>query len=148
MTPVPADRARNSNSATAALPDIVVAAGVLFDDQGRVLLQQRHSGSHQGGLWEFPGGKVEPGESVYQALCRELREELGINVVHAFELIKVCHHYRELTVQLDVWLLGEYTEQPRALENQPLQWVALEELQHIPMPAADVPVIEALMSRR
>jgi 8-oxo-dGTP diphosphatase len=148
MIPVPVARAKNSNNATAALPEgsILVAAGVLFDQQDRVLLQQRHPGAHQGGWWEFPGGKVEPGESNYQALCRELREELGIRVDNASRLLEVNHDYEDRVVMLDVWLVHAYQGQPQAIEAQPLRWVRLAELPQWPMPAADLPIIEALLT--
>lgn len=110
-----------------------------------MLLQQRHDKAHQGGLWEFSGGKIEPGESVYQALCRELWEELGITVDQASPLLCLCHDYPDLTVQLDVWLLDAYQGHPKALENQPLQWIAPENLIQIPILAADLPIIEALL---
>jgi 8-oxo-dGTP diphosphatase len=126
---------------------VIVAAGVVFDQRGRVLLQQRNDTSHQGGLWEFPGGKVEVGESVYQALCREFVEELGIQVNKASPLIRVNHQYPDLLVELDVWLIKDHVGKPQPLEAQPLKWLAPKDLHQLPMPAADLPVIEALLER-
>ncbi|RTZ80514.1 MAG: hypothetical protein DSZ01_02110, partial [Gammaproteobacteria bacterium] len=85
---------------------IEVAAGVLQDAAGRVLLARRPEGVHQGGLWEFPGGKVEPGESVRQALERELEEELGIGIKACRPLIRVGHRYADRNVVLDTWLVS------------------------------------------
>jgi 8-oxo-dGTP diphosphatase len=80
-----------------------VAAAAVFDSQGRVLIARRPENVHQGGLWEFPGGKVEPGEAVEQALARELWEELGIRPTRYRRLIRIPHHYPDRSVLLDVW---------------------------------------------
>ncbi|HIF54036.1 MAG TPA: NUDIX domain-containing protein, partial [Methylococcaceae bacterium] len=80
-----------------------VAVGVVKNATGHILIALRHDTAHQGGLWEFPGGKVEAGESVEQALSRELKEELNISVQKMMPLIKVRHQYSDLKVLLDVW---------------------------------------------
>ena len=121
-----------------------VAAGVLRGADGRVLLARRRTDSHQGGLWEFPGGKVEPGESVQQALARELEEELGIAIRDFRPLIRVAHDYQDRRVLLDTWLITAWQGDPRGQESQPLSWVAVDELTRWPMPAADRPIITAL----
>ncbi len=121
-----------------------VAAGVLRRADGKVLIARRSRNSHQGGLWEFPGGKVEPGESASRALTRELNEELGIRIRDFRPLIKVSHAYRDREVLLDTWLVTGWQGEPRGMENQPLDWVSVGELRKRPMPAADRPVVSAV----
>ncbi len=123
---------------------IHVAAAALIDERDRVLLTKRHDDSHQGGLWEFPGGKLEAGESVSEGLARELREELGIEVVAHRPLIRVAHHYPDRSVLLDVHQVSAWRGQPAGREGQPLAWVERQTLQTYPMPAADVPIVSAL----
>ncbi|MEN8175339.1 MAG: Nudix family hydrolase [Pseudomonadota bacterium] len=120
-----------------------VAAAAVMDD-GRVLLARRPSGAHLGGLWEFPGGKVEPGETVPQALSRELAEELGIRVRGHRPLIRVRHAYADKSVELDVHLVTDYSGRPRGREGQPVVWVETGRLREYAMPAADLPVVNAL----
>lgn len=122
-----------------------VAAAVIQNHEGKVLLSLRPKGSHQGGLWEFPGGKVEPEEDVQQALARELDEELGIQVQGSRPLIRVSHDYPGRSVLLDVWRVLEYKGVPEGREGQQLEWVESHELHNRPMPAADLPVIKAIM---
>lgn len=123
---------------------IHVAAGALLDDRGRVLVAQRPAGVHQGGLWEFPGGKLEPGEPARTALARELREELGIEVRAARPLIRVHHDYGDRHVLLEVFLVTGFTGTPQGLEGQPLDWVAPQAMDAARFPAADKPIIDAL----
>jgi len=121
-----------------------VAAGALIDDRGRVLLARRHDHAHQGGLWEFPGGKCEAGETPQAALVRELREELGIEVAACRPLIRVAHDYGDRRVVLHVFRVEAWEGEPHGLEDQPLEWVVPAALVDYPMPAADRPVVTAL----
>lgn len=121
-----------------------VAAGALVDRAGRVLIAQRPARAHQGGLWEFPGGKLEAGESVEAALARELHEELGIVVRRARPLIAVEHAYADKTVRLDVWRVEDWSGVPHGREGQPLAWCDPDALDPADFPAADVPVLAAL----
>jgi 8-oxo-dGTP diphosphatase len=123
---------------------IHVAVAVIQDAAGRVLLTRRPEAAHQGGLWEFPGGKVERGEDLAGALCREIREELGIEVSAHQPLIDVTHHYPDKVVRLDVHRVLGYFGNPLGLEGQPLQWVSPEDLPRYAMPAADRPICTAL----
>lgn len=126
------------------MSEIHVAAAVITNPEGEVLLSLRHPHTHQGGLWEFPGGKLDDGEVVYDALVRELREELGIEVQQAHPLIRVRHAYEDRQVLLDVWEIKRYEGTPVGREGQALQWVSREGLQEIEMPAADRPIINAV----
>ena len=121
-----------------------VAVGVVLDDARRILITRRADDSHQGGLWEFPGGKVEPDERLYTALARELREELGIAIGRTRALLAVRHDYGDKAVLLDVHVVWEFSGQARGLEGQPLAWVAAEELAGYPLPAANAPIVEAV----
>ncbi|MBM70310.1 MAG: 8-oxo-dGTP diphosphatase MutT [Haliea sp.] len=124
-----------------------VAVGVVLDEQHRVLISRRASAAHQGGLWEFPGGKVEPGESVERALARELREELGIGFASSQPLLLVPFNYGDKAVLLDVHLVTELEGKARGLEGQPLRWVTAEELARYEFPAANVPIVSAVRRR-
>jgi 8-oxo-dGTP diphosphatase len=130
---------------TATRHTVHVVAGALFDADGRVLLAQRPEGKHMAGGWEFPGGKVDPGETPLQALVRELREELGVETHSARPLITYEHPYPHRTVLLDLWHVTEYSGEPRPLEGQPLQWVAPEVLDRVGLLAADAPMVPAIM---
>jgi 8-oxo-dGTP diphosphatase len=121
-----------------------VAAAALVNTEGAVLLTRRHDEAHQGGLWEFPGGKLEPGESVSEGLHRELREELGVVPEKHRPLIRVRHVYEDREVLLDVHLVTVWDGEATGLEGQPLTWVPAAQLDDYPMPPADVPIVRAL----
>ncbi|MCD5993356.1 Nudix family hydrolase [Pseudomonas sp. CDFA 602] len=120
-----------------------VAAAVIRGADGKILIAKRADSQHQGGLWEFPGGKVEAGETVQVALARELREELGIEVFAARPLIKVQHDYPDKQVLLDVWEVSEFTGEPHGAEGQPLAWVSARELADYDFPEANKPIVAA-----
>ncbi|CAD5106850.1 Nudix family hydrolase [Zestomonas carbonaria] len=122
---------------------IHVAAAVIHDAAGRILLARRPEDKHQGGLWEFPGGKVEEGEPVEVALARELEEELGIRVERASPLIQVNHDYPDKHVLLDVWDVTAFAGEPHGAEGQPLAWVTPRELGDYEFPAANRPIVHA-----
>ena len=108
-----------------SLPLIRVACGVLQRADGAVLLAQRPEGKIAAGFWEFPGGKIEPGESASAALARELHEELGVRVRVARPLIRLRHAYSNRIVVLDTWLVTAFDGEPQSRENQALAWAAL-----------------------
>ena len=121
-----------------------VVVGILINNQSEVLITQRRHGTHLAGLWEFPGGKLESGESRIQALSRELHEELGVEVKQAEPLIQIRHHYPERDVLLDVWKVTQYLREPYGREQQPLQWVLPKTLHSFNLPPADKPIVKAL----
>lgn len=121
-----------------------VVAGALGDSQGRVLVARRHAHLHQGGLWEFPGGKLEPGEAPRQGLAREFWEELGIHVLDSEPLIRLTHDYGDRHILLDVWRVTRYQGEPQGREGQPLRWLYPEAMRPAEFPAADRPIITAL----
>jgi 8-oxo-dGTP diphosphatase len=123
-----------------------VAVGVILNHQGEILISQRHLDSHQGGLWEFPGGKVEAGESVQQALGRELREELGIRISGARALLEVQHDYPDKQVLLDVWLIDHFSGEAKGREGQPLHWCRPCALVDFEFPEANHPIVEACLA--
>lgn len=132
---------------TAPIPFQVIGVGVVRDGQGRVLIDQRLQEGLLGGLWEFPGGKQEPGEAIEVTIERELREELAIEVTVEEELITLEHAYSHkrlrFVVHLCQWLAGE----PQPLASQQVRWVAPEELASYPFPAANARIIAALQAR-
>ncbi|MDH1262204.1 MULTISPECIES: Nudix family hydrolase [unclassified Pseudomonas] len=122
---------------------IHVAAAVIRARDGRILIAKRPDDKHQGGLWEFPGGKVEADEPVADALARELEEELGIRPTAARPLIQVRHDYPDKQVLLDVWEVSAFTGEPHGAEGQPLAWVSPRQLDDYTFPAANTPIVMA-----
>ncbi len=122
-----------------------VAVGVVLNAVGDVLIAHRPAHKHQGGLWEFPGGKVEPGESVQQALRRELKEELAIDAGDIQPLIKINHDYGDTRVLLDVWRVTGFSGAPRGSEGQAIRWVPLCKLCNYDFPAANRSIVQALL---
>ena len=129
-----------------AKPIILVAAVALIDADGRVLLAQRPDGKAMGGLWEFPGGKVEAGETPEAALIRELREELAIETVSSClaPLTFASHSYDDFHLLMPLFACRRWQGQPRAIEHQALRWVRPMRLADYPMPPADVPLVAML----
>ncbi|MGB5831271.1 MAG: Nudix family hydrolase [Thiohalocapsa sp.] len=123
---------------------IHVAAGAIADDHGRILIAKRSDQAHQGGLWEFPGGKLHAGESPVEGLGRELLEELGIQVRASRPLIRIKHDYGDRRVLMDVYRVEAYDGEPVGREGQPLAWVEPDVMDPELFPAADRPIINAL----
>ena len=126
---------------------IDVAAGILEDEQGCVLIARRHDGSHAGGAWEFPGGKLDPGEAPVDALRRELAEEIGIEVGVCEHLMTYAHEYAERVVTLHVFRVTEWAGEPAGLEGQPLRWLRVDRLIEEGLLPADRPIVEKLMDQ-
>ncbi|MGA9854415.1 MAG: Nudix family hydrolase [Gammaproteobacteria bacterium] len=123
---------------------IQVIAAVLADTENRILITQRPAGKFMAGYWEFPGGKLEAGETSLAGLTRELREELGITVRYARPLIRLTHAYPEIHVDLEVWRVTHYSGEARAAEQQSLAWVSPQELPGCNLLPADGPIITAI----
>ncbi|MFC0266932.1 Nudix family hydrolase [Kushneria aurantia] len=121
-----------------------VAAAAIFNDQGKVLIARRPSIADQGGLWEFPGGKLAPFETGLEALKRELREELGVSILRAQPLIRVHHEYPDKHILLDVWETRHFEGEPWGREGQAVRWVAPAELQRYSFPEANGPIVSAV----
>lgn len=127
---------------------VLVAACALIDPDGRVLITQRPPGKSMAGLWEFPGGKVEPGERPEESLIRELREELGIAVKEEClaPLTFASHLYPDFHLLMPLYVCRRWAGFVEARENQQLKWVRPPELRNYPMPPADEPLISHLMT--
>jgi 8-oxo-dGTP diphosphatase len=126
------------------VPSIRVVAAVLRDPQGRVLIAERPAGKPLAGYWEFPGGKVEAGEVPRAALQRELDEELGIQVRHAYRLLRYSHRYPEREVELDVWRVTAWGGLAASQEGQHLAWAHPDELRDWQLLPADESIVAAL----
>jgi mutator protein MutT len=125
-------------------PIVHVVAAALIDAAGRVLIAQRLPGTHLAGGWEFPGGKLQPGEERLAGLARELREELGISISTPRPLMRVRHAYPSREVLLDVWVVKKYGGEPRGLDGQALRWCTQDELAATELLPADGPIVAAL----
>lgn len=123
---------------------IEVAAGILRDGAGRILLAERTNDPAFRGLWEFPGGKLDEGETPETALARELLEELGITIAGAQHLLTVDHDYPDRSVRLHFYLVGEWRDSVRSLTGQRLRWVAPDALEKAELLPADGPVVRTL----
>lgn len=121
-----------------------VVAALIDNARGEVVIAQRPPGRHHAGLWEFPGGKIEPGEAPFDALRRELREELDIEVKRAVRVMTVVEPRPEGNLQLQAWRVLEYDGLPRAIEHPALRWTMPRELQCADMPPADHPIARCL----
>jgi 8-oxo-dGTP diphosphatase len=124
-----------------------VAAGILVDAAGQILIAQRPPGSHAAGFWEFPGGKFQPDESAHHALCRELAEELGIRVLDARPFMQLRHEYPERSVELHFFRVTVYAGEPAGREGQALRWVRPCDLDSAGLLPADQEVVARLLEK-
>lgn len=127
---------------------IEVSVGLIFNSQRQILLAWRDALKTPGDCWEFPGGKLEIGETSYQALCRELLEEIDIIVDEAIELKIIQHEYQTMHVVLHLWHVKTYQRVPRGVEGQKLKWMFLDNLQNIKLPDANLKILEFLNLKR
>ena len=139
------------NKSTAPSPHrIHVVAAVIRDSKTppKILISKRLKHAHQGGLWEFPGGKVDAAETAYNALQRELKEELDIEVTRAQPLMQLHHDYSDKQIFLDIWTVTDFNGEARGMEGQECRWVLLQDLlsasSGYQFPQANQPVLEKL----
>jgi len=123
-----------------------VAVGVIIREQ-QYFLTKRLQNAHQGGKWEFPGGKVEKGETVAQALYRELQEEIAIDTLSCYPLIEINHDYGDKRVLLDVYVVDNFQQEPIAQEGQESAWFTLKELVNLDFPAANKAIVDKLSAQ-
>lgn len=124
-----------------------VAAGILCDAEGRVLIAERKGGGQFDGLWEFPGGKIIAGETAGQALSRELAEELGIEVTASSSFMNLRHEYPDRVVTIEFFIVSDWNCEPVGREGQQLRWVPTDSLDASELLPADVPVVKALQQK-
>ena len=125
----------------------IAVAIVLNPNTKQVLIAKRALHAEQGGLWEFPGGKVEANESAQQAMLRELNEEVGIGANTAQHFLALTHQYDENELHFDFFLVRQYQGKASGKEGQQIKWVSIEELANYPFPKANLPVLNALKER-
>jgi 8-oxo-dGTP diphosphatase len=123
-----------------------VAVGVIKKNNA-IFICKRADEQHQGGLWEFPGGKVEAGESVFVALKRELIEEVGLTIHSSSQLMVIEHDYGDKCVKLDVHVVSNFSGEAHGAEGQPSEWVAITELENYDFPEANAEIIEKIVAR-
>ena len=139
-----------SSSEKSTAEPIQVVAGVIYGgyETPGILISRRPAHLHQGGLWEFPGGKIETGETQLQSLSRELAEELDIQVTRASPLITIEHDYSDKHVQLFFWSVTGFIGEPCGVEGQRIKWVLQEDLHNYDFPDANHRVIELLKNSK
>lgn len=125
---------------------VLVAVGVIENTEGEIFICRRGASQHQANKWEFPGGKVEAGETVAQALARELAEEIGIRVTDCHSFMRIEHDYGDKRVILDIRKVTAFSGEPRGLEGQPSCWVPVGELHQYDFPAANSPIVVKLQT--
>lgn len=121
-----------------------VAVGIIINPVGEILLAKRHDHLHQGGKWEFPGGKVESDETVTQALIRELKEEVGLLVSTSSPFMTISHDYPDKQVLLDIHLVKDFSGEAIGAEGQQIVWVSQTQLKDYEFPEANLPILEKI----
>jgi len=123
---------------------VAVAVGIIERSNGDILIAKRHQHLHQGGKWEFPGGKIEQGETTYAALARELKEEVDITVNQAQQVLLLEHDYGDKVVVLDIWLVDDFEGIGHSNEGQQIKWVAKGDLASYQFPDANRPILHMI----
>jgi 8-oxo-dGTP diphosphatase len=124
-----------------------VVVGIIINVEQEILIAQRPFDKYKGGLWEFPGGKVEANESQLEALQRELLEEIGVIVQAAEPWLTIQHDYGDRVVQLNTWLVTEFSGQPQGREGQAICWISKDKFSEFEFPAGNQHIIEQLQIR-
>lgn len=130
------------------LPHKSVGVAVIWNDLGQILIDRRKPEGAFGGLWEFPGGKLEPGESIEACIQREIKEELGIEIAVGERIIAIDYDYSYFTVSLNVHHCRHLAGEPQPLECDELRWVTLDEIDQFPFPKANEKIIAALRDNK
>lgn len=138
------DAQKSNRQMAVGNPKFIKVSAALIFRAGKLLITQRHAKSHLGGLWEFPGGKCEPGESFEQCLVREIREELGVTISVGELFEEIAHDYPEKSVHLKFFICKLLSGEPQPLDCAAVRWVAKTELAGFEFPAADVQLLERL----
>ncbi|MGZ9899670.1 8-oxo-dGTP diphosphatase MutT [Shewanella gaetbuli] len=123
-----------------------VAVGVILNNNKQILLAKRHGHLHQGGKWEFPGGKVESNETDTQALIRELKEEVNITVNSSAPFMDISHNYPDKHVRLDIHLVTDFSGEAKGMEQQQIEWVSLQQLADYDFPEANKPILNRILA--
>ena len=123
---------------------IQVAVAVIINEDDQIFISRRSAEQHQGNKWEFPGGKVKQNEDVEDALRREIKEELGIDIQSQTHLLDITHEYESKTVKLEVFEIREWLGEPSGLEGQPTRWIKRDELNDVEFPKANKAIVELL----
>lgn len=125
--------------------EIFVVAAIIYNPQQQILIAKRPDHKHLGGLWEFPGGKIETDETPLQALQRELKEEINIDIITATPFMKLSNDYQEKLIHLDVWKVTAFNGIAHGNEGQPILWIDLANIEHYEFPPANKEVIAKLL---
>ncbi|MEM5504961.1 8-oxo-dGTP diphosphatase MutT [Shewanella frigidimarina] len=125
---------------------IHVAVGVIINQDKHILLAKRLGYLHQGGKWEFPGGKVETNETVTEALIRELKEEVNLDVSNSTPFMDISHDYPDKHVRLDIHLITEFSNQAKGMEQQQIEWVSIDRIAEYDFPEANKPIVEKILA--
>jgi A/G-specific adenine glycosylase len=126
------------------IPHKNIGVAVIWNEQKEILIDRRPQNGLLGGLWEFPGGKIEPGETIEECIKREIQEELGIEIEVGKHLITIDHTYTHFRVTLNVHHCHHLTGIPQPIESDEIRWVTLDEIDQFPFPKANVQIINAL----
>jgi 8-oxo-dGTP diphosphatase len=124
---------------------ITVSIGIIVNSKQQILVEQRQHYISYGGYWAFPGCKVEPGESIFDALVRELREEIAINVQKAEPFFAIEYHYPDKSVDLQAWRITEYSGDATSCEGQLIRWVAIKELAELDFLPPNKKIVQAVL---
>lgn len=130
--------------ASSPLPHKFIGVAVIWNEEKKILIDRRKPEGLLGGLWEFPGGKIEPGETIQECIQREIKEELAIDIEVGTHLITIEHAYTHFRVTLNVYHCRHLSGEPQPLECDEIRWVTLEEIDQYPFPKANIQIIEAL----
>ena len=127
------------------MKDIKVSVGVVLQNN-KVLVARRHNHQHQGGLWEFPGGKIEEGEMPIDALKRDLKEEVNIDIHDAEQVLNINHDYSDKAVELIIFQVTNFSGDVRHCEGQEMRWVSRQELPGLEVPEANKAIVSMLLN--